>query len=187
MGTTQDLRKGITIKIGSDFYTVIDFLHAKLGRGGAHINTKLKNIKTGAVLDKTFRSGEEIKIVRLEEKQMQYLYKEQDFYYFMDMNTYEQVSLSSDFIGQASKFLRENMEVGVVFAEGNPVQIKLPTFCGFKVVETVPGVKGNTVSGGSKPARIETSAIIPVPLFVQEGDIIKIDTRTGKYVERVKN
>jgi len=186
MATTSDLRKGTTIKLEDNLYTVVDFQHVKLGRGGAFVRTRLKNLKTGVVLERTFKAGERIDIVHLEEKRFQYIYREADTFYFMDMETYDQLPLSIEVVGEARNYLTENMNVNIVYADGEPVGVKLPNFVELKVVETPPGVRGDTATGGSKPAKLETGLTITVPLFIKEGDIIKVDTRTGEYIERVK-
>jgi len=186
MATTSDLRKGITIKLEGDLYTVVDFQHVKMGRGGAFVRTRLKNLKTGVVLERTFKAGDKIDIVHLEEKSFQYIYREGDTFYFMDMETYDQLPLSIEVVGEARNYLTENMEVNIIYADGEPVGVKLPNFVELKVVETPPGVRGDTATGGSKPAKLETGLTITVPLFIKEGDIIKVDTRTGEYIERVK-
>ena len=186
MATTSDLRKGTTIKLEDNLYTVVEFQHVKLGRGGAFVRTRLKNLKTGVVLERTFKAGERIDIVHLEEKRFQYIYREADTFYFMDMETYDQLPLSIEVVGEARNYLTENMNVNIVYADGEPVGVKLPNFVELRVVETPPGVRGDTATGGSKPAKLETGLTITVPLFIKEGDIIKVDTRTGEYIERVK-
>ncbi len=186
MATTSDLRKGVTIKLEDALYTVVDFQHVKMGRGGAFVRTRLKNLKTGVVLERTFKAGDKIDIVHLEEKNFQYIYREGDTFYFMDMETYDQLPLSVEVVGEARNYLTENMNVNIVYADGEPVGVKLPNFVELKVVETPPGVRGDTATGGSKPAKLETGLTITVPLFIEEGDIIKVDTRTGEYIERVK-
>ncbi len=186
MATTADIKKGMTLKFDDKLYKVLDFTHVKLARAGAFVRLKLKDITSGAVIEKTLNAGEEIEPVYIEYKDAQYLYKEDDIYHFMDMETYEQISIPKDLLEDAIPYLVENMEVQIMFAEGKPIGVKLPTFCILKVVETDPGVRGDTVSGGSKPAILETGLRVDVPLFIQVGDKIKVDTRTGKYVERVE-
>ncbi len=185
MYSTADFKKGLKIEFNGEPYEIVDFQHVKMGRGGAIVRTKMKNLKTGYITENTFRSGEKVGKPNLEEKEMQFLYKSDNDYIFMDNETYEQFSISETLIGDSKDYLLENMNVRILFFEGRPIGIELPTFVEIKVVETVPGIKGDTVSGGSKPAKLETGATIQVPLFINEGDIIKIDTRTGTYIERV--
>jgi len=185
MYSTADFKKGLKIEFNGEPYEIVDFQHVKMGRGGAIVRTKMKNLKTGYITENTFRSGEKVGKPNLEEKEMQFLYKSDNDYIFMDNETYEQFSISETLIGDSKDYLLENMNVRILFFEGRPIGIELPTFVEIKVVETVPGIKGDTVSGGSKPAKLETGATIQVPLFISEGDIIKIDTRTGTYIERV--
>lgn len=186
MYSTADFRKGLRIEFNGEPYEIIDFQHVKMGRGGAIVRTKMKNLKTGYITENTFRSGEKVERPNLEEKEMQFLYKIEEGYIFMDNESYEQVTISNELIGDNKAYLMENMNVKILFFQGNPIGIDLPTFVELKVVETVPGIKGDTVSGGGKPATLETGAVIQVPLFINEGDVIKIDTRTGTYIERVR-
>lgn len=186
MYSTADFRKGLKIVFNNEPYEIIDFQHVKMGRGGAIVRTKMKNLKTGYVIENTFRSGEKVDKPELEERPMQYLYKTDEGLVFMDNETFEQITISENMIGESINYLVENMNVDVNFYQGKPIGVELPTFVELKVIETVPGIKGDTASGGSKPAKIETGATIQVPLFVNEGDIIKIDTRTGSYLERVR-
>ena len=185
MYSTSDIRKGLRIEIGNEPFSIIDFLHVKPGKGGAFIRTKLKNLKTGSVIDKTFRSGEKLKKADLEEKEMQYLYNDGDSYHFMDNETYEQFSLPANKIEYEKNFLKENTNVKVLFFKGDAISIELPTFVELEVTHTEPGLKGDTASSASKPATLETDYTLNVPLFINIGDILKIDTRTGEYVERV--
>jgi elongation factor P len=156
----------------------------KPGKGGACVRTKLKSLLSGNVIDKTFRSGEKVATPDLEEKSMQYLYPEGEQLYFMDNETYEQLAISGSVLGDSISFLKENMEVNILFHNGKPIGIDLPFFVELVVTQTDPGVKGDTASGGSKPATLETGAVVQVPLFIKEGDILKIDTRDGNYIER---
>jgi len=185
MYSTADFKKGLKIEFNGEPYEIIDFQHVKMGRGGAIVRTKMKNLKTGYVMENTFRSGEKVERPNLEEKEMQFLYKSEDNYVFMDNENYEQINIPESLVGDNKDYLLENMTVKILFFQGNPIGIEIPTFVELKVVETVPGIKGDTVSGGGKPAKLETGATIQVPLFINEGDIIKIDTRTGTYIERV--
>ncbi len=185
MYSTADFKKGLKIEFHGEPYEIIDFQHVKMGRGGAIVRTKMKNLKTGYVMENTFRSGEKVERPNLEEKEMQFLYKSDNDYVFMDNESYEQISIPESLIGDNKDYLLENMNVKILFFQGNAIGIEIPTFVELKVIETVPGIKGDTVSGGGKPAKLETGATIQVPLFINEGDIIKIDTRTGTYIERV--
>jgi len=185
MTTASDIRNGLVIEHNGEIYTVVEFLHVKPGKGGAFVRTKLKNVMDGRVIEETFRAGERIQPVRLEEREMQYLYKDGDLYYFMDTETYEQHPFDEQLLEDALKFLKENEIVTVQFYEKTPVKVELPTFVNLEIVRTDPGVRGDTATGGSKPATLETGAVIQVPLFIKEGTAVKIDTRTGEYVERV--
>lgn len=173
------------IELEGKLYSIVEFLHVKPGKGGAFVRTKLKNIQTGAVIDKTFKAGEKCEEVKLEEKKMRYLYHTDDLYYFMDMESFEQEPIRKSALGKALSFLKENLEVTITKHKGKIVGVELPIFVELQVKETAPGVKGDTASGGSKPAIVETGFSISVPLFINEGDTIKVDTRTGAYVERV--
>ncbi|MCK4257031.1 elongation factor P [candidate division WOR-3 bacterium] len=186
MATTTDFKRGITLKIDGELMTLYDFQHVKPGKGGAFVRTKLKRMKNGAIIDKNFRAGEKIEIVWIEERKFQYLYNDEHLFFFMDTQNYEQISLPSSLLSDKILYLKENEEISIIFAEGKPVDVEIPTFCELKVVETDPGVKGDTAQGGSKPATLETSLKVSVPLFINIGDTIKVDTRTGKYMERVK-
>ena len=186
MYSTSDIKKGLKIEINGEPFTIVDFLHVKPGKGGAFIRTKLKNLKTGAVIDKTFRSGEKLAKAELEEKDMQYLYNDGESYHFMDNETYEQISLPEEKIEFEKNFLKENVNVKVLFFKGDAISIEIPTFVELEVTHTEPGLKGDTASSASKPATVETGYTLNVPLFINIGDILKIDTRTGEYVERVK-
>ena len=183
--STADFRKGLKIELEGEPYIITDFLHVKPGKGGAFVRTKLKSLVTGNVIDRTFRSGEKVQTPALEEKAMQYLYQEGEAYHFMDNDTYELFTLTGGQLGADSNFLQENVKVKILFHNGQPIGVELPLFVELTIVQTEPGVKGDTATGGTKPATVETSAVIQVPLFLNEGDIIKVDTRTGEYVERV--
>jgi elongation factor P len=183
---TSEFRKGLKIELEGEPYIMVDFQHVKPGKGGAFIRTKLKSLVTGNVIDRTFRSGEKVQTPALDERMMQYLYQEEDKYHFMDTETYEQLVLTEDQLGDDSSFLQENVEVKIVFHNGQPIGLELPTFVELKIVHTAPGIRGDTASGGTKPATLETGAVIQVPLFLNEGDVIKVSTRTREYIERVK-
>ncbi len=184
MYSTSDFRKGLKIEIDGKPFVIIEFLHVKPGKGGAFVRTKLKNMITGRVLDQTFRSGEKVGRPDLEEKEMQYLYKDGDTYCMMDNATYEQIFLTEEYVGDNRNFLLENITLKVLFYNNQPIGLDLPTFVILTVTQSEPGVKGDTATGVTKPATLETGYTLNVPLFVNEGDKIKVDTRTGEYVER---
>jgi len=184
--STSDFRKGLKIEFRGDPYEIVDFLHVKMGRGGANVKTKMKNLKTGGVVEETIRSGEKFPTPELEERKMQFLYMQDGLYYFMDQETYEQLPLTSEQLGDAKLFLKENIEVKILNYKGTPLNVELPMFIELVVAQTDPGYKGDTASGGGKPAKLETGAIVRVPFHINEGDTIKVDTRTSEYIERVK-
>lgn len=187
MYDTTSLRKGLKIEIEGKPYEVVDFQHVKPGKGGAFVRTKLRNILTGGVVDQTFRSGEKFDKPDLEDRAMQFLYREGDNYYFMDNETYDQIFLTSKQMGDSRAFLAENTVIKVQFYNEKPIGVELPMFVELTIAESDPGVKGDTASKVTKQAKLETGATLPVPLFINAGDIIKVDTREGSYVERVKN
>ncbi|HDP26219.1 MAG TPA: elongation factor P [Deltaproteobacteria bacterium] len=182
---TSQFRKGLKIEMLGEPFVIVDFQHVKPGKGGAFVRTKLKSLITGNVHDKTFRSGEKVDVPNLEEMKMSFLYKDDENYHFMDTETYEQMGLTPDQIGEALGYLKENIVVEILLHNGVPIGIELPMFLELTVSETEPGIKGNTVSGSTKPARLETGLSIQVPLFISEGEVVKVDTRTGEYIERV--
>lgn len=186
MISANELRFGTKILLEGNIFTVTEFQHVKPGKGGAFMRTKLKNLKTGAVIDRTFRSEEKLTPVRLEARKVQFLYQSGDHYTFMDVDNYEQLTLTAEHLGEAKNYLKENITLDILLHENEPVGVNLPIFVELAVTETDPGVRGDTASGGSKPATLETGALVSVPLFLNIGDIIKVDTRTGAYVERVK-
>jgi len=186
MYSTSDIRKGLKIEINGKPFVVVEFLHVKPGKGGAFVRTKIKNMETGQVIDKTFRSGEKINRPDLMERNMQYLYQDQDGYHFMDNETYEQIFLSEEQLGPTMNFLQDNLNIKALFFNDRPIGIELPTTVNLRVEKTDPGLKGDTATGGTKPATLETGLVIQVPLFINEGERLKIDTRTGEYIERVK-
>lgn len=186
MVSTSDFKKGMKIEFRDAPCEIIDFQHVKMGRGGAIVRTRLKNLKTGGIVDETFKSGEKFESPELEERSMQYLYKEGDTYHFMDTENYEQVPVDIGQLGDAIKFLKENMVVSLLFYKGEPLSIELPIFVELMITKTEPGIRGDTASGGSKPATLETGAVVKVPLHLNEGDIIKVDTRTSEYIEKVR-
>lgn len=175
----------MNLKYKNGIYTVIDFLHVKPGKGGAFLRLKLKNVESGQVLDDTMRAGASIDIVRIERRSYQYLYRDGDEFYFMDKETYEQVGFHKDTLSGIEQFLKEGIDVTCLFAEGKQVGIEPPLFIELEITETEPGHKGDTVSAGTKPAVTETGLKVNVPLFLNAGDRIRVDTRTGEYIERV--
>ncbi len=186
MISTSEFRKGAKIDYKGAPHEIIDFQHHKMGRGGAIIRTKLKNLITGSIFDDSFKGGEKFSSPNLEEKSMQYLYNDGDHYHFMDNKSYEQIPLTLEQLGDASRFLKENMEVKILFYSDAPIAVEVPMFVELAIVKTDPGFKGDTASGGSKPALLESGITVKVPFHINEGDTIKIDTRTSEYIERVK-
>ncbi len=184
MYTTSDIRNGLKIELNGEPYEIIDFLHAKYGRGSAHIWTKLKNLLTGSVIEYTFRSGEKIQRPDLETKEVQYLYRDGDNLVFMDLDTYEQMYVQADTLGKKVFFLKEGEEIKVLIYNGQIIDVNLPAAVVLEVIETEPGVKGDTVSGATKPATLEGGLTVNVPLFINIGDKIKVDTRTFEYLGR---
>tara|TARA_B100000029_G_scaffold496257_1_gene562321 strand:- start:130 stop:687 length:558 start_codon:yes stop_codon:yes gene_type:complete len=185
MADTSDFRNGFTMVIDGTIFSIAEFQHVKPGKGGAFVRTKLRNVQTGAVLDRTFRSGDKVEDIRLEKREMQYLYSDGDLYHFMDMETYEQLGIASDILGEGANLLKENESAFLLMAENKPITAELPNFVNLEITHTEPGIKGDTATGAVKPATLETGAVVMVPLFVNQGDTLKIDTRTGEYVERV--
>jgi elongation factor P len=181
--STAEFRRGLKIQLDGQPYNIVEFQHVKPGKGGAFVRTKLKHLRLGTVVDRTFRSGEKFELVDFEQKAMQFLYKD-DKFNFMSLETFEQLALSPEEVGDATSYLKENMEVEVLYINGSPSGVELPTFAELTVVRTDPGIRGDTASGGSKPATLETGAVVSVPLFINEGDVLRIDTRTGAYMER---
>jgi elongation factor P len=186
MYDTSDIRKGLKIQIDGEPYVVVDFQFVKPGKGTAFTKTRIKNLITGAVLDRTYRSNERLEPANVEERQMQFLYAEGDNFCFMDKETYEQMYISKEFIADAAMFMPDNIDVTVLVFNERPVGISLPNFVELQIVKSDPGIRGDTASGATKPATLSTGAVIQVPLFVEEGEWLRIDTRTGAYVERVK-
>ena len=185
MVSAGDFRNGITIELEGNIYQIIEFQHVKPGKGAAFVRTKLKNIKSGGVVEKTFRPTEKCPQARIERKDYQYLYADGDLYYFMDVETYDQIALSKDDIGDALKFVKENEMCKICSHNGSVFSVEPPLFVELEITETEPGFKGDTATGASKPATVETGATLNVPLFVNQGDKIVIDTRTGEYLSRV--
>ncbi len=185
MISAGDFRNGITIELDNNIYQIIEFQHVKPGKGAAFVRTKLKNIKSGGIVEKTFRPTEKCPQARIDRADMQYLYSDGDLFHFMDVETYEQIALNADAIGDTLKFVKENEMVKICSHNGNVFAVEPPLFVELKITETEPGFKGDTATGATKPAVVETGATVYVPLFVEQEDVIKIDTRTGEYLSRV--
>lgn len=185
MITAGEFRKGITVEIDGQVWSIADFLHVKPGKGAAFVRTKLKNVMTGAVLERTFNPTEKYPRAHIETKEMQYLYNDGELYTFMDLETFEMLELNHDQVEDAINFIIENMNVTVRFYKGNAFSVEAPNFVELTVAHTEPGVKGDTATGGTKPAELETGYKINVPLFINEGEKIRVDTRTGEYMSRV--
>ena len=186
MSSTSDFRNGLIIEHKNNLFKIVEFQHVKPGKGGAFVRTKLKNIKTGQMIDETFRSGANISIIRIEAREYNYLYSDGSTFFFMDNETYEQIELQETLIEDIAPFLIENTKTIIAFNDETPIEVRIPAHINMEVVETDPGEKGNTAQGGTKPATLQTGLLIQVPLFVQIGDKIRVDTREKKYIERVK-
>ena len=184
MISAGDFRNGVTLEIDGNIVQIVEFQHVKPGKGAAFVRTKYKNIITGAVLEKSFRPTEKFPAARIERKDMQYLYNDGELYYFMDNETFEQICLNTDTVGDSLKFVKENETVKVCSHNGNVFAVEPPLFVELEITETEPGFKGDTAQGASKPATVETGATVQVPLFIDQGEKIKIDTRTGEYLSR---
>ena len=184
MISTNDLRTGVAIELDGDVYTVIEFMHVKPGKGSAFVRTKLKNAKTGSVLERTFNAGEKLPRAHLEKREMQFLYRSDEQYTLMDMETYEQITVPQVEMGNAVNFLMENMNLNVLLFQGSLFGVEVQNSVELAVVETDPGLKGDTAAGGSKPAKLETGYVVKVPLFINPGDRIIVDTRSGNYLSR---
>ncbi|HIS98696.1 MAG TPA: elongation factor P [Candidatus Faecaligallichristensenella faecipullorum] len=184
MITAGDFRKGVTVEMDNGIWTIVDFQHVKPGKGAAFVRTKIKNIVTGAVLERTFNPTDKMPRAHIETKEMQYMYNDGDLYYFMDMETYDQIPLSKDQVEDAMNFVKENTNVTVRFFKGSPFSVEAPNFVELEVTHTEPGFKGDTASNTTKPATVETGYVLQVPLFVEIGDVLNIDTRTGEYMSR---
>ena len=185
MISTNDFRTGVTVEVDGEVWSVLDFQHVKPGKGSAFVRSRLKNVKTGAVIEKTFRAGEKLPRAHLDRREMQYLYRSGDEFVFMDTESYEQVSLQESDLGSNLLYLKENRLITVLTYGGRLMGVELPNSVELTVVQTEPGFKGDTASGGGKPAKLETGAVVQVPFFVEVGDVIRVDTRTGQYLERV--
>tara|TARA_Y100000588_G_C13917115_1_gene779858 strand:- start:92 stop:655 length:564 start_codon:yes stop_codon:yes gene_type:complete len=186
MSNTSDFRNGLIFNHKGGIWKIVEFLHVKPGKGPAFVRTKLKNIKTGQVVDETFRSGEKIDVIKIEAKDYNYLYSDGNLYHFMDGETYEQISLTKEQLGEnVLGFLIENLKTTIAFNGNDPIEVRIPTHLSMKVINTDPGEKGNTAQGGTKPAELEGGITINVPLFININDVVKVDTREKRYIERV--
>lgn len=186
MATTADIRKGLTIAVEGQIFQIADFQHVKPGKGGAFVRISLKNVKTGRVIDRTLNSGASIEIVRVDVRDMQFLYQDGEVCHFMDQESYEQVPLDKELIGDNAKWMKDGIVCRVSFLDEQPLSMEVPNFLELEVTQTAPGVKGDTVSGSGKPATLETGAVVQVPFFVDRGDVIRVDTRTSAYLDRIK-
>lgn len=184
MISTNDFKTGLTIELNGDPCQIVDFQHVKPGKGAAFVRAKIKNLKNGSVIEQTFRAGEKIPRAVLDRRHMQYLYNDGESFVFMDNENFEQIFLTQEQLDDAEKFLKENMECQIMLYQGKVLGLDLPNTVELEVVETEPGIKGDTASGGSKPATLETGLVVQVPFFVNTGDILRIDTRSGQYIER---
>ena len=187
MADTSDFRNGLIIKFKNDLYSIVEFQHVKPGKGGAFVRSTLKSMTTGKVIDNTFRAGEKVEVVKVERKKFQYLYRDGDSLVCMDNETYEQINIPIGLFGDGVNYLKESEEVEILFNGAEIVSVDTPIFAELKVTETEPGFRGNTATGALKPAKLETGATINVPLFIDVDDLLKVDTRTGEYVERIKS
>ena len=185
MVSAGDFRNGVTLEIDGQVVQILEFQHVKPGKGAAFVRTKLKNIISGGVVEKTFRPTEKFPKAHIDRKDMQYLYRDGDLFNFMDVETYDQIALNEDVVGDSLKFVKENEVVKICSHNGNVFSVEPPLFVELAITETEPGFKGDTAQGATKPATVETGAIVMVPLFVEQGDVLKIDTRSGEYLSRV--
>lgn len=185
MITATDLRKGVTFELDGELHRVLEYQHSYIGRGSANVRVRLRNLRTGRTIERTFPASEKFQEVRLELRQVQYLYRDGDLYYFMDTETYEQPALSAEVLQENVDYLTEGLMLSVSMHEDKPVEIELPVTVDLEVTQTEPGVKGDTATGATKNATLETGLVVQVPLFVEEGDVVRIDTRTAEYLTRV--
>jgi len=184
MAAISDISRGTILKYGDSIYEITEFLHVKPGKGQAFVRTKMKDLENGTTISKNFKKGDNFDVISLEEREVQFLYKGNDKFHFMDLETYEQYPIEEKILGEARLYLKENMKCGVKISEGKILGITIPNFVDLKIASTEPGVRGNTAQGGTKPAVLETGLKVKVPLFLKEGEEIVIDTRTGEYIER---
>ena len=185
MAVTSEFRKGLKILLDNEPFTIVDFQHVKPGKGGAFVRTRVKSLISGNVLERTFRSGDKVELPEMEDKEMQFMYQEGANAYFMDTNTYDQLFIEEENLGDAKNYLKEGLVINVSFYKGKAIGVELPNFVDMKIAKTEPGMKGDTAQNATKPAELESGFILQVPLFVEEGDVIKIDTRSGEYITRV--
>lgn len=186
MGSTADIRNNVVLELDGGLWKVVEFLHVKPGKGNAFVRTRLKNIPGGQVIDRTFRSGEKIDDVQLDAREMQYLYREGQFYHIMDTSSYEQIVMEETLMEDVKSYIKENDTMKVLFREDTPVEVEIPAHVTLTITETDPGLKGDTATGGTKSATLETGLVVNVPLFLNVGDKVKVDTRSGAYLERVR-
>ncbi len=186
MYSTAEFRKGLKIEYKGEPYIIVEFQHHKPGKGGAFMRTRLKNMITGRVLEETFRSGEKVGVPDLREREVQYIYQSEGKYHFMDQETFEELALDEEHIGESRNFLQESVNIKLLFYQEQPIGVELPIVAELRVTRTDPGLRGDTATGATKPATLETGALIQVPLFINEGDLVRIDTRSGEYLERAK-
>ncbi len=184
MISSNDFRTGVTIEIDNHVWQIVDFQHVKPGKGAAFVRAKMKNIQTGAVVERTFNAGEKLPRAHVDRRDMQYLYESDGQFNFMDNENFEQITLNDSQLGNAKNFLKENMTIAIQMFHGTVIGVELPFSVELQVVETDPGIRGDTATGGTKPAKVETGYVVKVPLFINEGDVLRIDTRTGEYLER---
>ncbi|MDA0999125.1 MAG: elongation factor P [bacterium] len=187
MPSTSEFRNGFKMELDGEPYAIVEFQHVKPGKGGAFVRTKLKNLKTGRVIERTFRSGESVAAPDLNQQEMQYLYRDGEQFWFMDTTTFEQTSLPVGALGDVVKWLKEETIAEVLFFNGEAISVEIPTFVELTIARTEPGVRGDTATGSTKQAELETGVTVNVPLFLNEGDVLKIDTRSGEYIERVRS
>ncbi len=185
MISTGDLKKGITIELDGELYTILDWQHIKMGRGSAQVRLKLRDIRAGHTIERTFQAGEKFIRARLDRRTVQYLYSDGDLHYFMDVESFEQTALNRDQLSDALDYIKEGMSLDILSYKDEPLGVELPNSVELQVVETGPGFKGDTATAGNKPAKLETGITIQVPIFINNGDIVRVDTRTGEYLERV--
>ena len=185
MISTADFKKGLTIELDGEVFQLLDFQHVKPGKGGAFVRTKLRSLRSGNVFDRTFRAGERMEEAYLERKETQFLYRSGDDYVFMDMESFEQTSLPAGQLGDSVKYLKDNLVINLLMHDGRLLGVELPDTVDLRVTQTDPGLRGDTAAGGSKPATLETGAVVQVPLFIGEGEVIRVDTRSGQYLGRV--
>ena len=184
--STSEFRKGLRILVDNEPFVIVEFQHVKPGKGGAFVRTRLKSLVSGNVLDRTYRSGDKAEVPELEERDMQYLYKEGDRYFFMDQNTYDQLFIVEEQLGDAKNYLKDGLVIQVLIYQGKTIGVEVPNFVNLVIAQTEPGIRGDTAQNASKPALLESGYTIQVPLFVEQGETVRIDTRSGQYLERVK-